>query len=186
MSVTRIATRYAKSLIDLATEQGKLEQVFADIHTINEAAKHRELHLMLKSPIIKGDKKKAVLLALFGGKIETLTQGYLGLLIDKNREIYLPEIAAEFVSQYKNLKKITTVKVISATPLSENVLADLKHKIANSGITHANVEIETALDASLVGGYVLEFDNKRYDASVTSKLAELKQSFSKNLYVKEF
>lgn len=186
MSVTRIATRYAKSLIELATEQGKLQQVSTDIHALAAATKNRDLQLMLKSPIIAADKKNAALKALFGGKMDSLTMAYLTLLVNKGREGYLGEIAAEFVSQYKTMQKITSVKVITAAPLSDAVIADVKAKVLASGITHANLEVETVIQPDLIGGFVIEFDNKRYDASVANKLAELKSEFTKNLYIKEF
>lgn len=186
MSVTRIATRYAKSLIDLAIEQGKLEQVSNDVNTLKNAVKNRDLFLMLKSPIIHADKKNAVLDALFKGKIEGLTLAYLHLLVNKGREQYLPEIAAEYIAQYKTLRRITSVRVTTAVPLSDAVLADLQQKLLASGVTSENLEIETKTNPDLIGGFVLEFDNKRYDASVAYKLDELKASFSKNLYVKEF
>lgn len=186
MSVTRIATRYAKSLIELAVEQGKLAQVSTDVNTLAAAAKNRDLHLMLKSPIISADRKNAALNALFGSNMDSLTMAYLTLLVNKGREGYLPEIAAEFVAQYKTIQKITTVKVIAAAPISDAVVADLKSRLLASGITHPNLEIVTSVDPDLVGGFVLEFDNKRYDASVANKLAELKAEFTKNLYIKEF
>ncbi len=75
MSVTRIATRYAKSLMELAMEQGKLTQVSADIISLNEASRNRDLYLMLKSPIINGDKKIAVLEAIFKGKLDDPDDG---------------------------------------------------------------------------------------------------------------
>lgn len=186
MSVTRIATRYAKSLIELAVEQGKLPQVHADVNTLAEAVKNRDLYLLLKSPIISNDKKNAALNALFGGKFDTLTMAYLNLLVNKNRESYLTEIAAEFLTQYKVMQGITTVKVTTATPLTEDVLKDLKSKMLSSGVTNPHLEVEAVVNPDLIGGFVLEFDNKRYDASVANKLVELKSSFSKNLYIKEF
>lgn len=186
MSVTRIATRYAKSLIDLAIEQNKLEQVSADLGSVREAARHRELNLMLKSPIVHADKKLAVLDALFKGKIEPLTLGYLHLLVNKGREAYIPEIAAEFVIQYKILKNITTVRLTTAAPVGEALLSDLRQRLLASGVTAANLDLETKVDPALIGGFLLEFDNRRYDASVAHKLDELKAQFSKNLYVKEF
>jgi F-type H+-transporting ATPase subunit delta len=186
MSVTRIATRYAKSLIDLAVEQGKLEQVSADMNTLSAAVKNRDLYLFLKSPIIHADKKNAALDALFKGKIDSLTLAYLNLLVNKGREPYLPEIAAEFIAQYKTLKKITTVTVTSAEPLSEAVLNALKAKLLASDITSENLDVVTRVDPELLGGFVLEFDNKRYDASVAHKLDELRAQFSKNLFVREF
>jgi len=66
------------------------------------------------------------------------------------------------------------------------VLAELKKKLLASGVTSENLDIETEVDPELIGGFVLEFDNKRYDASAAHKLDELRASFSKNLYVKEF
>ncbi|MEO6038900.1 MAG: ATP synthase F1 subunit delta [Saprospiraceae bacterium] len=186
MSVTRIATRYAKSLMDLAVEQGKLEQVQADMKSLHTAAQNRDLHLMLKSPIIHADKKIAVLDALFKGKLDNLTMLYLQLLVNKSREGYLPEITAEFATQYKTLKKITSVTVTSAVALSEAVLADLRKKLLASGVTSENLDITTQVDPELIGGFVLEFDNKRYDASVAHKLEELKSEFTQNLYIKEY
>ncbi|MBX2891904.1 MAG: ATP synthase F1 subunit delta [Saprospiraceae bacterium] len=186
MSVTRIASRYAKSLLDLAVEQGKLEKVSADMNTLGAAVKSRDLYLFLKSPIIHADKKNAALDAIFKDKLDSLTLAYLHLLVNKGREAYVPEIAAAFIAQYKSLKKITTVKVTTASPLSDAVLADLKKKLLESGATAENLDIETTVDPELIGGFVLEFDHKRYDASVAHKLDRLRASFSKNLYVKEF
>jgi F-type H+-transporting ATPase subunit delta len=186
MSVTRIASRYAKSLLELAIDQNTVEPVHADMDTLQSAARNRELYLFLKSPIIQGDKKIAVLHALLENKINPLTMAYLDLLVKKGREMYIPEIAAEFIIQYKKLKKITSVRVISAAPLSESVLDSLRTKLLGSGQTTVNLEIETVVDPNLIGGFVLEFDNKRYDASVANKLVELKSEFLKNQYVREF
>ena len=69
MSSYRIASRYAKSLIDLATEQGKLDKVVEDMTYFAEVSKLRDVAVLLKSPIIKADKKGKVLKAVFGGKM---------------------------------------------------------------------------------------------------------------------
>ena len=186
MSVTRIATRYAKSLIELAISQSKLEQVSADISTLQGAAANREFYLFLKSPIIHADKKMAVLNTLFKEKMDALTLAYLSLLVNKGREMYLPEIAAEFAIQYKALKHITSVTVTSAVALSDAVLNGLRQQLLASGVTTENLDIITKVDPDLIGGFVLEFDNKRYDASIANKLAELKSDFMKNQYIREF
>lgn len=186
MSVTKIATRYAKSILELSIEQGKLELVFNDMKTLQAAAKNRDLLLFLKSPVIHADKKIAALSAIFQGKLDSLTLAYINLLANKGREGYLPEITAQFIEQYKVLNKITSVKVTTATSMSDALLEDLRKKLIASGAATENIEIETIIDTALIGGFVLEFDNKRYDASVSHKLEELKSQFSKNLYIKEF
>lgn len=73
MSVSQVASRYAKSLLDLAVEQGKTEIVKADMANFHEALKSRELVLLLKSPIIYPDKKLACLKAIFEGDRRSYT-----------------------------------------------------------------------------------------------------------------
>ncbi|MFN4081242.1 MAG: ATP synthase F1 subunit delta [Saprospiraceae bacterium] len=186
MSVIRIAGRYAKSLMEMAVEQGKLEQIYADMQALREATKHRELYLTLKSPIIHADKKEAIVKALFSDKIDALTLAYLSLLIQKGREQYLPEIASEAIQQYKKMKGITTVRVVSAAPLSQATLDAIRTRLLDSKTTADTLEIETSVDPTLLGGFVIQYDDKRYDASVSSKLAELRTEFTKNLYIREF
>lgn len=186
MSVQRIATRYAKSLIDLANEKGQLDVVASDMKLLKSTAANRDFYMMLKSPIIPADKKGAVIDQLFVGKMSDLMFKYLHLVVGKSREEFLPEIADEYLTQYKSIKKITSVKLTTAQPLGTSGVEAIKSKLIASGACHPNLEISTAVDADLIGGFVLEFDNKLYDASVQRKLAQLKSEFSQNLYVKEF
>ena len=58
MSAQRIASRYARSLIEVAQEKGKLERVLEDIKAFDALSKVRDFYLLLKSPVIKADKKK--------------------------------------------------------------------------------------------------------------------------------
>lgn len=167
MYTNRIATRYAKSLIALAIEQEALETVHSDIQRVQQALQHRGFYLLLKNPIISADKKAAIVKAIFEGKVSALMLAYMELLIRKGREPYLPEITREFLRQYKILKRITPVRIISATPLSEATIAQIQQRIFTSGLTTENLEITTEVDPSLIGGYILEFEDKRYDASIS-------------------
>lgn len=186
MSVQRIASRYAKSLISLASEQGNLDTVLSDFEMFDEVAKNRDFSLMLNSPIIKGDKKKAIFDAVFGDKISKLTSLFMDIVLRKGRESYLPAIAKEFRLQYKAMKHISSVKLTTASKLTDDALAALRQSILSSEATDENVDLEVEVDESLIGGFVIEFDNKRYDSSVAHKLALLRKEFEQNQYVKEF
>lgn len=186
MSVQRITSRYAKSLIELSTEQNNLEAVLADFELFDEVAKNRDFSLMLNSPIIKADKKKAIFSAIFDGKINKLTSLFLDIVLRKGREALLPAIAKEFRLQYKILKHISSVKLITATKLTDEGLAGIRKSILASEATDDNVDLEVEVDESLIGGFVIEFDNKRYDSSVAHKLALLKKEFEQNQYTKDF
>ena len=178
----RIASRYAKSLIDLAIEQGKLDIVLEDINAFVEATKNRDFVLLLKSPIVKSDKKEKVLDAIFKGKINELTGSFLHIIVRKGRESQLAEIAQEFINQYREIKGISTVNIVSAEPLSEDALSAIRQKLVESKLTHQNIEFSTSVDNDLIGGFVISFEDKLYDASVSHQLNELRKQFS----VKEY
>jgi len=178
MSVTRIASRYAKSLLDLSQEQNKLERVLADIQAFQKATEQRDFFLLLKSPIVNRDKKGVILKEIFSGKFDELSMAFINIILKKGREGYLGEIANEFVAQYRQLKQIATVKVTTATPMSDAALAAIQQQLQGSSKTATNIEIETAVNPDIIGGFVIEFDDKLYDASVAHKLGQLKKEFS--------
>ena len=182
MSANRVAGRYAKSLIDLAVEQGKLATIVGDVQSLSNAVKNRDLYLMLKSPIIHADKKESIMTEIFGKGFDAMTMAFVKICITKGREDILPEIATEFLAEHKRMQGITTVKITTATPLSIEALESIKAKLTASSSTAKSVEIETAVDANLIGGYVVEYGDKLYDASVAAKLTELKKQFTGNVY----
>ena len=176
MSVQRIAGRYAKSLLGLAREQNKLDRVLEDVKSFQAASKNRDFYLLLKSPIVNARKKLSILDALFKDKYDEMTMAFLRILVNKGREPYLPEVAEEFITQYKKIKHISTVKVTTAKPMTAAAMEALKAKLTASDATAQSVEIETAVNPELIGGFILELDDKIYDASVAQKLEEVKRS----------
>ena len=146
MQNPRLATRYAKSLIGLAMEKSQLENVFADMNWLQAICKtNADFVAVLRSPIIKSDKKHKIIDSVTGESINGITKAFTRLLVNKGRESNLPEIASAFVSQYKEHKKIFDVKLITATPASE----ELKNAILNhlrSTTEMQNIELETQVD----------------------------------------
>src|ERR1700726_3133695 len=124
----RLATRYAKSILDLAIEKGQLDAVYKDMVFLRTICRSNpDLVNLLQSPIIKSDKKRHILEAITTGRISPLTTAFNALMMSKGREAYLPETAAAFETQYKEYKGIQTVKLTTAVPVSE----DLKKAILN-------------------------------------------------------
>lgn len=182
MSSYRIASRYAKSLIDLAIDQQKLDTVLQDIQLFITAAKHREFEVLLKSPIVKPDKKQKVMELIFKSKVDPLTYSFLSIILRKGRESQLVEIAAEFIKQYRDIKGISIVNIQSAEPLSEEAIQAIRKKLVESKLTHHNIEFQTSIDKSLIGGFVISFEDKLYDASIKHQLDELRKQFSNKEY----
>jgi F-type H+-transporting ATPase subunit delta len=179
----RLAARYAKSLIDLALERGELESVYADMLYLQAVCKaSREFVNLLKSPVIKADKKDLVLQRITAGKIGETTAAFNKLLVKKGREDVLPEIITAFIQQYKDYKGIYLVKLTTATAVSEDTKAAIVEKIRNN-TPMKNIELNTAVDERLIGGFVLETAGSLVDASIAYDLNTVKKQFQNNDFI---
>src|SRR5688572_1559510 len=126
----RLASRYAKSLLDLALERGELEKVYADMQWLDEAGKSsREFINVLRSPVNKSDKKEKIIDAVTRDKISLLTKAFIRLMIKKSRESFLPETIPAFISQYKKYKNIYPIKLTTAIPVSESIKEEIVNRI---------------------------------------------------------
>ena len=185
MTNPRLASRYAKSLLDLAVEQNSLDTTLADVQLLDAVCtQSREFCSILTSPVIKGDKKQSIVDAVVGGKMHPLAKAFVTLLIAKSREGVLPEIAQAFIAQYKELKKIRMVKLTTAVPATDAVKEAIRAKVAAS-MPGQSVEMETKVDPGLIGGFVLEMGDKIVDASVRRDLNDIKSQFTQNIYVSQ-
>ena len=179
----RLATRYAKSLLDLAVEKGQLEEVYADMQWLQSVCKsNRDFVNLLKSPVITGDKKIRIVDAVAGGKLSKLTTAFNTLLIKKNRESVLPEIATAFINQYKEHKSIYTVKLTTATPLSDAAKNAIVMQVKKTG-GYQNIELEEKVDKDIIGGFVLQIGDKLVDASIAYDLKAIAKQFENNDFI---
>jgi F-type H+-transporting ATPase subunit delta len=146
------------------------------------ARENRDLTLLLRSPIISADKKHAALNSLYKGKVDDLTMKFIDLTIHKGREVILVDIAAQFVAEYYNFNGIVRATLTTAVEIK----AELKDKIKAQveAETKKSVEINEQIDKDIIGGYVLEYDNKLLDASVSHQLNQIRNKFSKNEFIK--
>jgi F-type H+-transporting ATPase subunit delta len=168
--------------MDLATEQGKLDKVVEDMTFFSEVARLKDVAVLLKSPIISGDKKGKVLDAIFTGKVDPLTHAFIEIILRKGREAYLGEIANEVINQFRIIKGISIVEVVSAETLSAETLESIRKKLIESKLTYGNIQFKTSVDPSLLGGFVISFEDKLYDASVRHQLDLLRKQFSSKDY----
>ncbi len=179
----RLAARYAKSWLDLAIEQNKVEEVWADVQLLRSVFKSSpEVVTVLKSPVITADKKIGILNAITQGRVSEITSAFLKLLVSKTRENKLTEILSGFETAYNDLKGIHKVKFTTATPVGEALQEALKNKIRESkGLQ--NLEWESVVDESIIGGYKLQLGDLLVDASISHDLKDIKRQFLNNDYI---
>lgn len=176
MSEFKVASRYAKSLIDLAHEQGNLEVVKQDMDQfVAVLYANKELQAVLKNPIMKQDKKRDILDALFAQRIHPSITAFFHIMVRKGRAGILYATAREFIREYNEVKSIVHATVISAVTLSPENLDALRKVIA--GEIKAEVVLQNSVDPSLIGGFVVKVGDKQIDASIAGKLKKLERHF---------
>lgn len=178
MSAFRVASRYAKSLLDLCKEKSLVEEVNNDMVLIDSACEqNRELVLVLRSPIIKQDKKFKIVEAIFGNKVNKFTRLFLKLIISKGRSEVLHEITREFHTQYLEFKGIQKAKVITTFKL-DNTLRNEFKKIVKA-LTNKNPDLSQEVSKDIIGGYILNIDDRRIDSSLKSMLKKIEHDLIK-------
>lgn len=186
MSSHRIASRYAKSLIQLAEEKGQLNEVFADIKSLDSIFESsRDLKLMFKSPIIPTDKKLNIVKRLFEGKISDLLYRFVVLMIKKGREVHFHDMVVSFIEQYNVIRNITPVTITSAVKLDaglvQTMLTSLKAKEQLG-----DIQLKEVVDESIIGGFILHYGDKMIDSSVVRKLNGYRGIVDDDSYIKKY
>lgn len=177
MKSTKVATRYAKALLELAIENKKVDAILGDMNYLLSAnAETRDFQMLLKSPIISADKKIAIFAVIFD-QFETVTKSFIELITNNRREALLSEIAEAFNALVKEHKGIVPVTIVSATALNEETKNKILAKI--QATIKGTLEVTESIDASLIGGFVVKMGDKRIDASVASQLNNLKQRLTR-------
>jgi F-type H+-transporting ATPase subunit delta len=186
---TKVGLRYAQALYGLAEEKGLTASVAAEMEQFARIFELSEdFRIMLKSPVIRFDKKVAAIQAVFGNKLSELTLLFIQKLTKSRREMYLGDVAQSFVHLYNKKQGVLEARIVTAAPLSEEnrkrireiVLSDPQFKGTTS------VVLQEEVQPDLIGGYVLTVGDRQIDSSFSGKLKSLKRNFSQNLYIKDF
>lgn len=183
MNNPRLAKRYAKSLVDIATDLNQLDAVHEDIKFLNSVVKKsREFVLMLESPIIKPDKKYKVISAITKGNISRITDTFIKLLCNKNREANLPGVIISFIEQYNTIRGLHNAQLTTATPASKELIDSFVSKIKAS-TSYDHVQLETVVDDKIIGGFILQMEGKLIDNSIRRNLHDVRKQFENNDYL---
>jgi F-type H+-transporting ATPase subunit delta len=179
----RLASRYAKSLLDLAIEKGQLEKVYDDMLYLQQLTKgSRDFLNLLRSPIVSSEKKLAAVEAVIGKNVSEMTAAFARLLINKNREGELPDIIMAFIKQYKEYKGIHTVKLTTAVPVTDAVKNQIIDQVRKtSGMQ--NIEVESVVNPNIIGGFVLQTGDKLIDVSIAYDLKNVSRQFENNDFI---
>lgn len=173
MSEARAASRYAKAVMDLALEQKMAGDVERDMRLVLDTiAESESLREVLGSPVLKASEKEEALKALFA-KATGLSKQLFALLADNKRIGILDEVARQYLLLYEQLKGQDVAHVTTSVPLTPELEQKLLKQL--KGITGKDVSLDSEVDPSLIGGFVLRVGDLEYNASISSKLENLKR-----------
>jgi F-type H+-transporting ATPase subunit delta len=176
MTHFRVARRYARALLTLAEESGRIEKISGDMETIRKAIRaSRELELFLVNPVVHAEKKQRILREIFGKKINSLTLQFLMLVTGKGRENALPAIIEQFGLLVDEKLGIVRVEVSSVVAFDKKqqkkLIGQLEQYVSRTVIA------QFSLDNRLQGGFVARLGDTVIDASIKRQLELLRNRF---------
>ncbi len=176
MSGTRAAIRYAKAILDIASDNNAADAIDADMKTIASTIKgNTELSNFIHNPTLKVEVKENAIMAIFSN-VNEITKKLFRLLKENKRFEILDNIAVEYTKLFDEKNGIQIAKVTTAVEMDDVLKAAVLSKIAT--LTDKKVTVENLVDPSIIGGFILRIGDQQYNASVANRLQILKRELS--------
>ncbi len=172
-----IPHRYAKALYKFACERGSAERAYQLMQALSAAfVTEPGLDAAVTNPFVANDDKVRLLTTAAGATAaDTAFTDFLKLLIDNRRIDMIRLMAIAYEDLYRKDNNIYRINVASAAPLAPETEQRLR-KLVQKHLGDAKMEYNTSVDPDLIGGFVVNIDSERLDASVKNELKQLRQS----------
>lgn len=179
MTSRAAANRYARALFDVALKEGDVQQAGRDLSAFADlVASHDSLAKVLSNPAIPAPKKKAIVEQLIAraGSLSPIVAKLLLLLAARDRLVLLPELSVAFQNRLMDHAKVVRAEIVTAVGLPGDRVAALQQGLAN--VTGRQVQIESRVDPSIIGGAIARVGSTVYDGSVTRQLEKMKETLT--------
>jgi F-type H+-transporting ATPase subunit delta len=171
-----LAGRYASALFDLARDQRQIESVGKSLDALGQALlDSKDFNELVTSPLVSREeagKAFAALAPQLG--LDPITTNFVGVLARNGRKGQLREVIRAFGRLASEHRGEATAEVITARPLNDDQLAQLRQQLrARAG---REVNVDATVDPALLGGIVVKLGSQQIDASIRTKLNRLAQA----------
>ena len=178
MDIGVISVRYARALLKSATDAKIEDAVYAEMQQLAKSyVEVPQLRFTIDNPMLSKDKKEALLLTAAGQKHSALTKAFIQLVLKEDRESVMQFIANSYVTLYRQQKNVIRGRLITAAAVSPATEQKMRQMVESK--TNGTVEFETEVNPEIIGGFILEYDTYRMDASVKSQLNNILNSLKK-------
>lgn len=173
---SKVATRYAAALIDLAAKDKLTDKVEKDIQALGAMiAGSGDLQAVIRSPLLGRDEQGKAMAALSKkAGFQALTQNFLGVLVNNGRLNALESVIEAAAREFSRRRGEVSAQVMTAAPLSSGQTENLQKAISRA--VGANVSLDVKVDPAILGGLVVTIGSRMIDDSVRRKLARLRKA----------
>ena len=172
MDIGVISVRYARALLKSAVPGQQEDKVYQEMMTLAKSyLEVPQLRQTIDNPMLSKDKKEALLLTALGEAPSDLSKKFISLVLKEDRENVIQFMANSYVTLYRKEKNIISGKLTTAARVSAQTEQKMRQMV--EGKTNGTVEFETEVNPDIIGGFILEYDTYRMDASVRTKLSSI-------------
>lgn len=176
MNIGLVSVRYARALLKFAENNNKAEEIYEQAKFLQDIfAKTKALHTALHNPLIPLKKKRELIITASGEGVSDIFIKFIDLLLKNDRQDCLQSIVLQYQELYNNSKNILRGKLITAIEIDDTTMSHLAKSVEHK--IEGNLELEKIVDPSILGGFILELDYIRWDASLIRQLNSIKQQY---------
>lgn len=174
MNQSKISVRYAKAFFEFVVEKNIVETAIADMQLLdNVNGTIQEFRDFLQNPLVMPSDKKKIIAELFASRMTKESIDFLNLIVENKRENCLHTILLNVAEMYKKYAGITSIKVSVASAMSEAQKQEITTIVEKQ--YNKKAFVTETIDSSLLGGFMLQIDDKLFDASIKTKLSNVKK-----------
>ena len=178
MDIGVISVRYARALLKSATEAKIEDAVYTEMQQLAKSyVEVPQLRFTIDNPMLSKEKKELLLQAAAGTKPSDLTKAFIQLVLKEDREGVMQFIANSYVTLYRQQKNVIRGRLITAARVTADTEQKMRHMVESK--TNGTVEFEIEVNPDIIGGFILEYDTFRMDASVKAKLNNILNTLKK-------
>ncbi len=178
MDIGVISVRYARALLKSATDAKIEDAVYTEMQQLAKSyVEVPQLRFTIDNPMLSKDKKEALLLTAVGKQPSALTKVFIQLVLKEDRENVMQFIANSYVTLYRQQKNVIRGRLITAAAVTPAIEQKMRRMVESK--TNGTVEFESEVNPDIIGGFILEYDTFRMDASVKTKLNSILNTLKK-------
>jgi F-type H+-transporting ATPase subunit delta len=171
-----IPNRYAKALFKTAEGKGNATTVYNEMKVVLASFEaNPSLQKTLSNPFVSRADKENLLVAAAADTVEEDYRAFVKLLLDNNREAFAHHAALAFARIYREKNSISQVKITTAAPLGKTEMDRLRG-LVQKAFPNRTLEFSEQTNPDLIGGFVLDVDSVRMDASLSNEIEQLRQN----------